>query len=154
MVSTLDVEALVQRYSMKRTGESDNTVYYALDDGVLVAVPHEGSKDTGSSARSNRAEQVKYFRERGKKGGIVIFFDRMLSQDKDARRVYEGMDVALTCTALVGGSMLARAMFSFFLGIARPRVPVKLFGDFESALSWVRETNRKADRKLPEGASA
>jgi hypothetical protein len=150
----VDVGALVQRYSLKPYGESENTVYYSLDDDVIVAVPHEGSRDTGSSARSNRVVQVRYFREKGQKGGIIILFDRMTSQDKDARKVYGGMDDALTCSALVGGSMLTRAMFSFFLGISRPRVPVKLFADVESALRWIREVNQKVDRKLDARAAA
>lgn len=154
MATGVDVGALVQRHALQRFGESENTVYYSLDDDVLVAVPHEGSRDTGSSARSNRDAQVRYFREKGRKGGVIILFDRMTSQDKDARKVYEGMDDALTCSALVGGSMLSRAMFSFFLGISRPKVPVKLFADVESALRWIREVNQRADRTLQTKAAA
>lgn len=154
MASGVDVAALVQRYSLRHFADSENTVYYSLDDDVLIAVPHEGSRDTGSSAHSNREVQVRYFRGKGKKGGVIIFFDRMTSQDKDARKIYEGMDDALTCSALVGGSMLTRAMFSFFLGISRPRVPVKLFGDVESALRWIRDMNERADRAVDKRAAA
>lgn len=148
MASGLNVAALVQRYALTRVSESENTTYYSLDDDVLIAIPHEGSKDTGASARSNRDAQVRYFQEKGKRGGIAIFFDRMTSQDKDARKVYEVMDDVLTCSALIGGSMLTRAMFSFFLGLARPRVPVKLFSDLESALPWIRGMNQTAVRAL------
>lgn len=144
----IDVGELIRRLSLSPVGQSANTAYYALDDDVLFGIPELGSKDTGPTAWDNRRAQVRYFRERGKKGGVVIFFDRMVSQDKDARRAYETMDCALTCCALVGGSMLTRAMFSFFLGVARPRVPIKLFGDAESAVRWIREVNQRADRTL------
>jgi hypothetical protein len=152
MAGKLDVVALVARYSLTHVGEIGNSVYYELDDDILIAIPHEGTKDDGSSARINREAQVRYFREKGKKGCIAIYFDRMAGQDKDARKVYEAMDDVLTCTALIGGSMLTRAMFSFFLGLARARVPIKLFADLESALPWIREKNRSADRTLGEGA--
>ncbi len=150
MAKSLDVEAFVRRHSLEPVRESLNTDYYASDD-LLVAIPREGSKDNGESALSNRESQASFFRELGRKGGVVIFFDRMTSQDKDARRVYERMDDVLTGTAMVGGSALTRAMISFFLGIARPRVPVKLFSEFEDAVAWLSEINRTADRTL--GAS-
>jgi hypothetical protein len=72
----------------------------------------------------------------------------MKSQDREARTIYSDMDRVLTATGLVGGSMLSRAMASFLLGIARPKVPIKLFPTFEAALEWVREMNRTADRAL------
>ena len=84
----------------------------------------------------------------------MIFFDRMTSQDKDARKVYERMDDVLTGTAMVGGSALTRAMISFFLGIARPRVPIKLFAEFGDAVAWLEGINRQADRALGRGDSA
>jgi len=148
MASNLDIRALRDTYSLEPCGNSINTDYYALDEGLLIAIPHDGSKDTGDTALSNREEQAKYFRERGQRGGIVIFFDRMTSQDKDARRVYERMDDVLTATALVGGTMLTRAMVSFFLGLAKTRVPIKLFADIGPALVWLRERNATSDRAL------
>lgn len=153
MAASLDVEALVRTHSLEAVGTSINTDYYAMNDDVLVAIPREGSKDTGETARDNRRAQSEFFTGRGKKGAIIIFFDRMTSQDKDARKVYEGMGDVLTCTALVGGTMLTRAMVSFFLGIARPTVPIKLFGEFEAALTWLNAMNRTVDRTLREGGA-
>ncbi|HEU4409862.1 MAG TPA: hypothetical protein VFS43_31705 [Polyangiaceae bacterium] len=148
MAETLDVAELVKKNALKPAGTTANTEYYALDDDILVAIPFEGSKDDGATARGNRDHQTNYFRDRGQKGGIIIFFDRMKSQDREARMIYTDMDRALTATALVGGSMLGRAMASFLMGIARPKVPIRLFPTFEAALEWVREMNRTADRTL------
>lgn len=148
MADTLDVTELVRKNALKPAGKTINTDYYAFDEDILVAVPFEGSKDDGLTARGNTALQIEYFRQRGCKGGIIILFDRMKSQDREARTIYADMDRALTATALVGGSMLTRAMASFLLGIARPKVPIKLFPTFELALEWVREMNRTSDRTL------
>ena len=84
----------------------------------------------------------------------MIFFDNMVSQDKDARRAYQtDADPALMRgVALVGGSMLARAIGSFFLGISRPRVALKMFGTLEQARHWADERNRAAAASAPEGA--
>lgn len=146
MAEALDIAELVGKHGLTPAGRTINTDYFAVDDDVLVAVPFEGSRDDGASARSNRDHQASYFRARGRKGGVIIFFDRMKSQDREARTIYADMDTELTATALVGGSMLTRAMASFLLGIARPKVPLKLFPNFELALEWVREMNRSADR--------
>lgn len=148
MADTLDVAGLVKKNALRPAGTTINTEYYALGDDILVAIPFEGSRDDGRSARSNVELQANYFRGRGRRGGIIIFFDRMKSQDREARTIYSDMDRVLTATGLVGGSMLSRAMASFLLGIARPKVPIKLFPTFEAALEWVREMNRTADRAL------
>jgi len=147
---SLDVQALVKKYSLEKVGETANSAYYALPDGVLVTIPFEGSTDNKVSATENRDFQNAYYRSRGEKGGIVIFFDRMKSQDKDARKIYETVEM-LTCTAMVGGTLLTRAMFSFFLGISRPTMPIKLFGDFAAALDWVRATQAAAGRNIAAG---
>ncbi|MCU0683882.1 MAG: hypothetical protein MUF34_16850 [Polyangiaceae bacterium] len=152
MSETLDIPELVRKHGLKPAGKSINTEYFELDDGVLLVVPFEGSRDDGRSARSNAELQTKFFRERGRKGAVIIFFDRMKSQDREARTIYADMDAALTATALVGGSMLTRAMASFLLGIARPKVPIKLFSTFEAALEWAREMNRTAARAFDGGA--
>jgi hypothetical protein len=40
---------------------------------------------------------------------------------------------------MIGGSMLARAIGSFFLGLARPRVPFKLVATFPEGMAWARK---------------
>jgi hypothetical protein len=39
--------------------------------------------------------------------------------------------------------MLSRAIASFFLGLSRPRTPVRMFRAFDDALSWARELNAR-----------
>jgi hypothetical protein len=130
----------------KACGETSNTRYFEIAEDVLGGLPFPGSRDTGETARENQAFQNGHWRTRGHPGVVVIFFDNLVSQDKDARRVYQQDPdpVLMLGTALVGGSMLARAIASFFLGLTKPRIPVKMFGNLDDALVWARELNEKA----------
>ena len=97
--------------------------------------------DDGNTARENQAFQHDYFRRVGLRGVTVIVFDRMVSQDKDARRVYSTeADLTLFgAAALVSRSLLARAMVSFFMGLSRPRMPTRMFADIPGAIAWAHE---------------
>ena len=127
-------------------GETVNTRYYRVDPEILACVPHMGSRDEQESARQNARFQLDYWKAAGHAGVVVVFFDNMVSQDKDARRVYQTeIDPAFVVgTALVGGSMLARAMGAFFLGLSKPRIPLKMFGSLADAKIWARELVRRA----------
>lgn len=128
----------------KPVGESANTDYFHIEPGVLGAVPRQGSVDDLASARDNVNFQNTYWREHGG-GVVVVFVDRLASQDKDARRIYQSEpDLSVFWgTALVGGSLLGRAIGSFFLGIARPAVPLKMCATLDDALLWARSINQQ-----------
>ena len=121
-------------------GESLNTRYFLIEEHVIAALPSPGAKDDAASARSNVDFQNAWFAKNGA-GVVVVYFDNMVSQDKTARAVYQtqpDLDIFLG-TALVGGTLLSRAMASFFMGLSRPRVPVKMFSNTDDALVWARE---------------
>ena len=126
-------------------GETANSRNYAVEPNVLAVVPHPGSHDTGATARENIVSQRAYLRPLG--GGVVmIFFDNLAGQDKDARRVYqvESDPSWMRGTALIGGSMLSRAIGAFFLGLSRPQSPLRMFGSFDDALTWAHQLNSRA----------
>jgi hypothetical protein len=127
-----------------------NSKNYEVEPGIYAAVPDSGARDTGETARDNIAKQREHLAPRGG-GVVVIFFDNLISQDKDARRVYQAESDPswMHGTALVGGTMLSRAIGSFFLGLSKPRTPLKMFGSFDDALAWAREQNRTAAAKEP-----
>ncbi|MEM6926527.1 MAG: hypothetical protein AAF602_06350 [Myxococcota bacterium] len=136
-----------QAQGLTKIGRTSNTDYYWLEDRVVVALPRPGSFDTGATARENVAFQVGTFRDRGTPGVVLVFFDRMTSQDVDARRVYatEIDREWLAGSALVGGTFLGRAMASFFMGLSRPKVPTRMFGTTEDALRWGRQLLAKVE---------
>lgn len=143
---TADID--VSRWTL--IGETPNSKNYAVEPNVLAVVPHPGSHDTGATARENILAQAAHLQPLG--GGVVmIFFDNLASQDKDARRVYQAESDPgwMRGTALIGGSMMSRAIGSFFLGLSRPRTPLRMFGSFDDALAWARELNGRAPADTP-----
>lgn len=123
-------------------GRTTNTQYFRLDDRLLVALPDVGTTDTAASATDNFAYQAAWFEKEGAPGSVLVFFDRMANQEPGARRVYAAARSPwVTATALIGGTMLGRAMASFFMGLSRPKMPTRMFGNFDEALSWAQRMN-------------
>ena len=122
-------------------GRTSNTRYFTQNARVLVAWPDEGALDTAATATENAEFQIAYFGSVGKPGVVVIYFDRLLGQDRGARKVYAerpGTDVALGMV-LVGGSLLSRALGAFFMGLNRPKVPTCLFATRKDATPWIEQ---------------
>jgi hypothetical protein len=124
----------------KPVGQTSNTRYFLVEERVLAGVPPPGSVDDAKNARENIDFQQDYF-EKSRAGVTIIFFDNLVSQDKGARAVYQtrGDPNFLLGTALVGGNLLSRAMGSFFMGLSKPRVAVKMFRALDEAVVWARE---------------
>jgi hypothetical protein len=132
----------------KSVGSTSNTDYFDVEPGVLACVPHKGALDDENTARENVAFQNKFFREK-EPGCTVIFVDLLRSQDKGARRVYQehpDLDVFLGA-ALVGGTALSRAIGSFFVGLARPKVPLRMTASLDEAFSWARGKRADHDKR-------
>ena len=127
-------------------GETSNTRYFEIERGVLAALPFPGSVDDEASARLNMEFQLDYLR-RGQRGVVIVFSDTPVSQDKGARSAYQTVPDPriLLGTALVGGNLLSRAMGSFFMGLSKPKVPVKMFPAWEQALVWAHERMASAE---------
>lgn len=122
-------------------GETSNTRYYLHRPGILAAVPHEKAVDTEATARANIAFQRAYWIAQERRGLVAVYVDRLIDQEPGARRVYaaETDPEWFHGIALIGGTMLSRAMASFFVGLSRPRVPVHF-------VPSMREAERLAER--------
>jgi hypothetical protein len=130
-------------------GRTYNTHYYLLSEEVLLVLPDKGLKDDGPSAQVNVDYQIAYARLIGRRCGVVLVLDSLVSQDSEARRLFAaGMTPTLFyAAALVASTPLARAIGSFFLGLTRPAVPTLLFESVEDAARWVA-TQRPAAKIL------
>jgi hypothetical protein len=125
-------------------GQTTNSHFYLIEPNVLALVPKPGSSDTEDTARENLGFEHGYFREHGA-GVVLVFIEGAMSQDSGARKVYvnEADPTLFLGGALIGQSLLARAIGSFFLGLNRMRVPFKMTGSSDQALAWAREVLRK-----------
>lgn len=126
-------------------GTSDNADFYEIEPNILAVVPFEGTEDDATTARQSVELQLEHLRRNGRRAGVVVFVDPVVAQDGGARTVYRELPdpTFQLCFALVGSSALGRAVGSVFLGLSRPRVPTRMFGDLASALGWVRSCLEK-----------
>jgi hypothetical protein len=122
-------------------GRSANADFFEIETGVLAVVPFDGASDTADTAADSVRIQLTHLRARGRRAGTIVFMDQVASQNSGARDVYRtAPDPTLqTCFALVGGTMFGRAVSSVFIGLNPPRVPTRLFGTYQEALSWIRQ---------------
>ena len=109
---------------------------------MLAVVPLDGSSDTAHTAAGSIRIQLEHLRASGHRAGTVVFMDPVGAQDSGARAVYrhDPDPMFQTAFALVGTTMFGRAVASIFMGLHPPRVPTRMFGTFEEALAWIRET--------------
>jgi hypothetical protein len=121
-------------------GRSSNADFYEVEPRVLAVVPFDGCDDNEETARESIRIQLVHLRARKARAGVVVFMDPILTQSAAAREVYhlEPDPTYQACFALVGGTGFGRAVGSIFIGIHPPRVPTRLFGDLEEAVSWAR----------------
>ncbi len=120
-------------------GRTMNSRYFAVEPGILACVPDPMSADTAESARENAQFQELYWVQRWERGTCIVFFDYLVDQTAQARRVYATYPFEnQLATALVGGTALSRAIASFFTGLSQPATRTKFFGTLADAAEWCR----------------
>ena len=122
-------------------GRSVNADFFEVEPGVLAVVPFEGTTDSADTAAESVRIQLSHLRTHGRRAGTIVFMDPVASQNSGARDVYRTAPdpTFQTGFALVGSTMFGRAVSSVFIGLNPPRVPTRMFGTFEEALSWIRQ---------------
>jgi hypothetical protein len=125
----------------RKFGESSNAEFFEVEPRILAVVPFDGCDDNESTAGESVRIQLELLRARGTRAAVLVFMDRIASQDAGAREVYStAPDPAFqSCFALVGGTMFGRAVGSIFIGLRPPRVPTRMFSTVEEALAWARD---------------
>lgn len=70
----------------------------------------------------------------------LVRMARVTTVTREAREVFAGEENARVASrvALIAHNPISRVIGSFFLGLNRPRQPVRLFGDDVAALAWLR----------------
>jgi hypothetical protein len=140
-------------------GSTANTQYRTKGSApdILIVLPEPGLRDDGPSARMNIDFQTQYVERVGRRCAVVVLLGALMSQDAEARRIYAaGMRTdRFYAASLVVTSPISRAIGSFFLGLSRPSVPTKIFGDLEKAVAWA-EKQRPLDTAVvaPDGPQA
>jgi hypothetical protein len=139
-------------------GSTYNTDYCAKVGApdILIVLPHAGLRDDGPSARANIDFQVGYSKELGRPCAVIVLLGSLTSQDAEARRIYAAamQPDRFFAASLVVTSPISRAIGSFFLGLTRPSVPTKMWGDFPKAIAWAESQRPRSASVRPGAAGA
>jgi hypothetical protein len=107
------------------------------DDGILAYYPVSGLVLTYEIAL--KVIEVGLQIVDSPKPTLVLMQD-MARVDREARAFFASEDYSNLCsqTALVVGSPVSRVIANFFVGLNRPKYPVKTFDDPRLAEQWLR----------------
>lgn len=135
----------ITRY--EKVGGTDAGGYHLAEPGILLAIPRPGYRQTVEGARASLAEQVRVSKELGMPLVVLVLVEPVRDQDRGSRAVWtdETDPQYLLGLGLIGVTPLARAIGSFFMGLARPRVPTTMLADLDDGLRWARALRAKAD---------
>jgi hypothetical protein len=125
--------------SWEKVGSTSKSDFFLDHERILLALPHPRSHGTVEVARENLDFLHRWFASHDDPPLLMIFFDRVASMDRAARKLYSGEATAAWALgfAIVGGTPLGRAVGSFFLGLSRTPAPIKLFPNMEEARAWL-----------------
>ncbi len=70
-------------------------------------------------------------------GAIIVASNGKMTTE--ARQVVKEYGDRCSCLAIVGKSLMAQLMGNMFLGVYKPKTPVKLFKNTEVAMKWTLE---------------
>jgi hypothetical protein len=117
---------------------TDAGAFLRIGPNVVVAMPRQGFIQSEAAAQASLRVLDQIAREAKRKQAVIVFVDRVASQDSAARRVWAVPRAEETrcAQALVCGTMLARAIGSFFLGLNKAAVPTRMFADIDGAYAW------------------
>lgn len=117
----------------------------AEKDDILIVVPEQGFKDTQDATRLTVDALREYAQKLGKRCGLVVVANNLLSQDAESRRIY-AEDITpnlFFSVTLVVSSPLARAIGGVAIRFTKMPIPFSLSDSIEAGIAWT-ETNRKA----------
>lgn len=112
--------------------------FFRVGKDIVAAVPRPGFIQSEEGARESLRALDRIAHEAGRKQAVIVLVDRVASQDSAARRVWSVPRSGETrcAQALVCGTMLARAIGSFFLGLNKAAVPTRMFATLDDAFAW------------------
>lgn len=127
--------------ALTKVASTHQTEWFRAEDDIFVGIPEPGYKDSLEAARANAETLRELAHGLGRKCGIVIVMSNLISQDAEVRQAYaEGVPQdRMYGVALVAANPLARAISSFYLGLAKRAIPipVKLVDSIEEGIRWL-----------------
>lgn len=127
-------------YTLKKVGSIPHVKYLTPGrDDILVISPEPAYKDNAERARATVAFQQNYARTLGRKCGLVVVMNNLLSQDAESRKVYsESTPPELYYgLAIVVDSLLTRAIGTLTLKFTKVALPTKMVETIDDGIAWL-----------------
>lgn len=107
------------------------------EDGILYAELYPGTALTLDDARRSLAAIPQS--PDGKKHLLLVDFGNLKAITREARAFYAGDEAAqfVAATALLVASPISKVIGSFFLGLNKTRMPLRLFTSEADAVNWL-----------------
>lgn len=107
-------------------------------DGIVRFTYFPKVEVTLADAKKSIAVVLKI--SKGKTQPLFVDSRGIKSMEREARTYYAGEEAAkaVSACALLIGSPISRVIGNFFLGINKPKFPVKLFTSESEAIEWLR----------------
>ncbi|MEO9533600.1 MAG: hypothetical protein ABJF27_09930 [Crocinitomicaceae bacterium] len=121
--------------------EIEGFVTWMGDDRIVRTVVKPGI-DIGISEARKNSEIVNSLIVEGK-SPLIVDNRKIKSITKEARDHFSIKDreTNVSAIAIIIGSSLSRMIANFYLGINKPKIPVKLFNSEEKAVKWCKTFN-------------
>jgi hypothetical protein len=129
---------MIMAPDMKKVGTTFRTEWFQLEPDIYVSISEPGYRDNPQAAQAN-CDMMRTLAA-GRKCGWIVVMSNHVAQDAETRQVYaeNAPQDRMYGTAMIAANPLSRAISSFYLGISKPTVPLKVFGSIEDGLAWLQ----------------
>jgi hypothetical protein len=127
-------------YTFTKVGSIPHVEYLTPGvNDILVISPEAAYQDTPERARATVEFQQAYARALGRRVGLTVVINNLLSQDAESRKVYEAgtLPELFFGVAVVVGNPLARAIGTFTLRLTKVAVPTRLVETVDEGIAWL-----------------
>lgn len=107
------------------------------EEGVVIAVAYPQPLHTLDDAIEN--SRINEELAGDIKRPFIIDLTKVTAMSREARAYYARPETKkfLTAVAIITESNLGRLVANFFIGLAKPALPTKMFNNYNEALEWV-----------------
>lgn len=124
--------------AMQRQTRSATVVFR---EGIVINTCRDGAVEDAEDARAN-LEAIRLVAEQhgNVPAPVLVDLGGARAVQRDARAIYSSAEgsAVIKAAAILAPSVLARVIGTFFLGLNRPIMPVKLFTDRSEAIAWLQ----------------
>ena len=112
---------------------------FFVDENHIIHVNYD---TTANITLEDAQKEVAFVKKNsgGQKTLAVVNITKVKSVDQKARQLYAGPETGevYKATALIVNSPVSKMLGNFFLGLNKPKMPVKLFNSVEEGIKWLK----------------